>query len=74
MPLTWQYSITACLVWIEYIRFEPRMNTDGHGFSIDAVLVYGGGKVGMMGQIAKAVTENGGEAIGVIPRNLWEKN
>jgi len=36
-------------------------------------LVYGGGNVGMMGQLAKAVIEQGGEVIGVIPRELLEK-
>jgi uncharacterized protein (TIGR00730 family) len=33
-------------------------------------LVYGGGKVGLMGMIADAVLAAGGEAIGVIPENL----
>ena len=33
-------------------------------------LVYGGGRVGLMGVIAKTVLEDGGEAIGVIPRFL----
>ncbi|HOW44322.1 MAG TPA: TIGR00730 family Rossman fold protein [Candidatus Aminicenantes bacterium] len=37
-------------------------------------LVFGGGKVGMMGQLAQAASENGGEVIGVIPRELFEKN
>ncbi|MBT8351529.1 MAG: TIGR00730 family Rossman fold protein, partial [Deltaproteobacteria bacterium] len=36
-------------------------------------LVYGGGNVGLMGQIAKAVLENGGKVIGVIPKALAEK-
>ena len=36
-------------------------------------LVYGGGNVGMMGEIARIVMENGGEVIGVIPRFLAEK-
>ncbi len=36
-------------------------------------LVYGGGRVGLMGAIADAVLEAGGEAIGVIPRALVEK-
>lgn len=36
-------------------------------------LVYGGGKVGLMGVIADAVLAGGGEAIGVIPTALWEK-
>ncbi len=33
-------------------------------------LVYGGGKIGMMGAIADAVMDNGGEVIGVIPNLL----
>jgi uncharacterized protein (TIGR00730 family) len=36
-------------------------------------LVYGGGRVGLMGALADAVLEAGGEAIGVIPRALVEK-
>ena len=36
-------------------------------------LVYGGGNVGLMGAVADAVIDNGGEAIGVIPRNLLER-
>ncbi len=33
-------------------------------------LVYGGGKVGLMGALAKAVHEHGGTVIGVIPESL----
>jgi len=38
-------------------------------------LVYGGGKKGLMGTIADAVLENGGRAIGVMPKLLidWEQ-
>jgi len=36
-------------------------------------LVYGGGNVGIMGQIARTVQEANGEIIGVIPRALAEK-
>lgn len=38
------------------------------------MLVYGGGKVGIMGSLADAVIDNGGKAIGVIPHRLveWE--
>lgn len=36
-------------------------------------LVFGGGRVGMMGHVARAALENGGEVIGVIPRELFEK-
>ena len=36
-------------------------------------LVYGGASVGLMGAISDAVVDAGGEAIGVIPRDLMEK-
>lgn len=36
-------------------------------------LVYGGGRVGMMGAVADEVLARGGQAIGVIPRGLWQR-
>ncbi|CAG9174271.1 LOG family protein [Cupriavidus pinatubonensis] len=36
-------------------------------------LVYGGGKVGLMGIVADAVLEHGGSAIGIIPDALMQK-
>jgi uncharacterized protein (TIGR00730 family) len=36
-------------------------------------LVYGGGRVGLMGEIANTVLDAGGEVIGVIPRELLDK-
>jgi uncharacterized protein (TIGR00730 family) len=39
----------------------------------DIVLVYGGARVGLMGEIANAVLENGGEVIGVMPEYLIDK-
>lgn len=39
----------------------------------DITLVYGGGSVGLMGIIADAVLESGGDVIGVIPRQLATK-
>jgi uncharacterized protein (TIGR00730 family) len=36
-------------------------------------LVYGGGSVGLMGKIAHAVLQHGGDVIGVIPKELVEK-
>lgn len=36
----------------------------------DITLIFGGGKVGLMGQLADAVLANGGKAIGVIPDRL----
>ncbi len=35
-------------------------------------LVYGGGSIGLMGQIADSIMENNGEAIGVIPAALFK--
>jgi uncharacterized protein (TIGR00730 family) len=39
----------------------------------DISLVYGGGRVGMMGLIADEVLANGGRAVGVIPELLLDK-
>ncbi|MFM7074042.1 MAG: LOG family protein, partial [Planctomycetota bacterium] len=36
-------------------------------------LVYGGGNVGLMGRIADAVLAGGGHVLGVIPRDLRER-
>ena len=39
----------------------------GHG------LVYGGGNIGLMGEVAAAALAAGGEVIGIIPQSLMEK-
>lgn len=36
-------------------------------------LVYGGASVGIMGEIADTVLENGGEVLGIMPRSLFER-
>lgn len=36
-------------------------------------LVFGGGRIGMMGVLAETVLQGGGEVIGVIPRDLMDK-
>jgi uncharacterized protein (TIGR00730 family) len=41
--------------------------------SRDITLVFGGGKVGVMGLLAEAVLQRGGKAIGVIPQFLMDK-
>jgi uncharacterized protein (TIGR00730 family) len=41
--------------------------------SRDITLVYGGGKVGVMGILADAVLKEGGKAIGIIPQFLMDK-
>ncbi len=46
----------------------------GHALASKNIgLVYGGAKVGMMGKIAESVLERGGEVIGVIPKDLVER-
>lgn len=47
--------------------FGAELCRRGHG------LVYGGGHVGLMGVLADVVLECGGEVIGVIPRNLMDR-
>lgn len=37
-------------------------------------LVYGGGSVGLMGELADAVLGAGGEVVGVIPQALWARD
>lgn len=36
-------------------------------------LVYGGGRVGLMGVLADACLAGGGQVVGVIPRHLWDR-
>lgn len=36
-------------------------------------LVYGGGNMGLMGMVANSVLENGGHAIGIIPKHLQDR-
>ena len=39
----------------------------------DITLIYGGGKVGVMGLLADAVMSEGGKAVGIIPQFLMDK-
>jgi uncharacterized protein (TIGR00730 family) len=57
---------------------NPRFAEVAHDFGallakVGIALVYGGGHVGLMGVVADAVLANGGKAIGVIPRALWDR-
>ncbi len=44
-----------------------------HLASSGIALVYGGARVGLMGVLADSVLAGGGQAIGVMPRSLVEK-
>ncbi|MCB0165091.1 MAG: TIGR00730 family Rossman fold protein [Anaerolineae bacterium] len=55
----------------EYVAVARRL---GHLLAARNIgLVYGGGRVGLMGQVAEAVLEKNGEVIGVIPKALADK-
>ncbi len=46
----------------------------GHHFATNSIrLIYGGAKVGLMGEIANATLNAGGKVIGVLPRFLQQK-
>jgi uncharacterized protein (TIGR00730 family) len=54
--------------------FVKTAETLGKLFARDGVrLVYGGGSVGIMGALARAVLEHGGNATGIIPEFLFRK-
>ncbi|MCD1295878.1 TIGR00730 family Rossman fold protein [Methanocella sp. CWC-04] len=55
----------------EYVRAARHLGTVLANNGIG--LVYGGAKVGMMGYLASAVLESGGEVTGVIPKGLVDK-
>lgn len=48
-------------------KFGKIMAGNGHR------LIYGGAAIGIMGTLADAVMQHGGEVIGVMPRNLFKK-
>jgi len=57
---------------------DARLNHEAYNFgkvmAIERIqLVYGGAKIGLMGNVASGVLENGGKAIGVIPDFLTSK-
>lgn len=55
-------------------RYADAARNLGQQFAEQGIgLVYGGGNVGLMGSVADAVLEGGGEVIGVIPHSLFAK-
>lgn len=55
----------------EYTEAARAMGTALVAAGID--LVYGGGRVGLMGEVADAVLEAGGHVIGVIPHHMSDR-
>jgi uncharacterized protein (TIGR00730 family) len=52
---------------------KTREHAKGKGRRRACTVVYGGGRVGLMGVVADAALEAGGRAIGVIPRFLYAR-
>lgn len=56
------------------IEYSETTKSLGKFLALNAIdVVYGGGKVGLMGVLADSVLENGGKVFGVIPEKLQEK-
>jgi uncharacterized protein (TIGR00730 family) len=69
---------SLCVFCGSNVGASPRFAAAAHDFGTllakaGIALVYGGGSVGLMGVVADAVLANGGTAIGVIPRALWDR-
>jgi uncharacterized protein (TIGR00730 family) len=60
-------SVTATLHDAAAAAFTRELVEAGHG------VVYGGGRVGLMGVVADATLAAGGEVIGVMPRHLVDR-
>ncbi len=55
-------------------RFAAAARTAGELLADEGIsIVYGGGRVGLMGVVADAALARGGSVVGVIPRALWER-
>ena len=55
-------------------RYREAARALGHEIAARGLgLVYGGASIGVMGAVADAVLDRGGEVIGVIPHNLATK-
>jgi uncharacterized protein (TIGR00730 family) len=55
-----------------HVEYEQSAIALGKALALNKYeLVYGGGKLGLMGRVANSVLESGGKAIGVMPRGLF---
>ncbi len=65
------YSSSSDLIEDVYYKGAKELGRCIAGYNYK--LVYGGGNIGLMAALARAVHENGGEVTGVIPEALKEK-
>ena len=54
-------------------RTPPRRVTPAADRPLGWQLVYGGGRAGLMGEVADATLAAGGRVVGVIPQSLMER-
>jgi uncharacterized protein (TIGR00730 family) len=62
-------SSSGSLPIYQQVAFNVGRLLAGHGYCV----VYGGGRVGLMGALAEGTLSAGGEVIGIIPQALFEK-
>jgi uncharacterized protein (TIGR00730 family) len=70
--------VRVCVYCGSYAGNDPRFAAVARAFGAALAragigVVYGGGRVGLMGAVADAALEAGGEVVGVIPRFLEER-
>jgi uncharacterized protein (TIGR00730 family) len=70
--------VRVCVYCGSFAGNDPRFAATAREFGAALAragigVVYGGGRVGLMGAVAEAALEAGGEVIGVIPRFLEER-
>lgn len=55
-------------------RYKQAARDVGHILATNGIgLVYGGGRMGLMGMVADSVLDHGGNAIGIIPKHLQDR-
>jgi uncharacterized protein (TIGR00730 family) len=56
---------------VDYIKEANQLGVKLAHHGID--LIYGGGNIGVMGEISRSVLQNGGNSIGVIPKKIFDR-
>lgn len=78
MPLTKNEIRSVCVFCGSAFGKDPAYKQAAHDLGqilagADMRLVYGGGGVGLMGQVARAVHESGGKVLGIMPKFLQNR-
>ena len=78
MPLTKHEIRSVCVFCGSAFGSDPAYKQAAHDLGqvlagADMRLVYGGGGVGLMGEVARAVHESGGKVLGIMPKFLQNR-